>query len=98
MEEDVHIFRNFIFSNSAKMDVQKMQQNLIKQITAVNDEDILRMLDEELSFSLQGHTDLSVLLTDADHKELTFLSKEPVEKNTMPLSEFNNIMDRWRMK
>lgn len=75
-----------------------MQQQLINQISAVNNEDILRMLGEELSYSLQSHADISKLLTDVDLKELTMLASEPIDKNTMSLSEFNSIMEQWRMK
>ncbi len=80
------------------MSIQQMQQQLISQISAVTDEDILRMLGEELSYSLQGRTDLATLLNEADHKELALLADEPVDKNTMSLDEFNKIMEQWRMK
>ena len=80
------------------MSILQMQQKLMNQISAVNDEDILRMLGEELSYSLQGRADLSTLLTDADFQELAQIANEPTEGNTMPLSEFNKIMEQWRMK
>ena len=48
------------------MSIQQMQQQLINQISAVNDEDILRMLSEELSYSLEGHADFASLLSNAD--------------------------------
>ena len=80
------------------MSIQQMQQQLINQISAVTDEDILRMLGEELSYSLQGRTDLSTLLNETDHKELNLLASEPADKNTMSLNEFNKIMEQWRMK
>jgi hypothetical protein len=80
------------------MNIQQMQQQLITRISTVNDEDILRMLSEELSFSLQSHTDLAAILTDDDLRELTMLVNEPLDKDTMSLSEFNNIMEQWRMK
>ena len=80
------------------MSILQMQQQLMNQISAVNDEDILRMLGEELSYSLQGRADLSTLLTDADFQELTQIADEPTEGNTIPLSEFNKIMEQWRMK
>jgi hypothetical protein len=80
------------------MDIQQMQQQLIRQIGAVNNEDILRMLGEELSYSLQSKDDLSALLTEEDFIELTMLANEPVEQNTMSLNEFNSAMSKWRMK
>ena len=80
------------------MNIQQMQQQLINQIGTVNDKDILRMLGEELNFSLESHADLAALLTDADLNELTMLANEPLDKDTMTLGEFNNIMEQWRMK
>jgi len=80
------------------MDIQQMQQQLISQISTINNEDILRMLGEELSYSLESHTDLATVLSNDDLNELTMLANEPLDKDTMSLSEFNNIMDQWRMK
>ncbi|MCD6011253.1 MAG: hypothetical protein K0Q79_1115 [Flavipsychrobacter sp.] len=80
------------------MSVQQMQQQLINQISNINNEDILRMLGEELDYSLQSQTDLSSLLNEEDLNELKALANEPIDKNTMSLDEFNNIMEQWRMK
>jgi len=80
------------------MSIQQMQQQLINQISTVNDEDILRMLGEELSFSLQSHADLASVLSNDDLQELTMLASEPLDKDTMSLSEFDKIMEQWRMK
>ena len=87
-----------IVIKSSDMSIQQMQQQLINQISAVNDEDILRMLSEELSYSLEGHADLASLLSNADFKELTLLADEPVDQNTISFNEFNAIMEQWRMK
>lgn len=80
------------------MDIRQMQQQLISKISTVNDEDILRMLDEELNLSLQSHTDLAKVLSNDDYQELKSLSSEPLDKNTMSLTEFDKIMDQWLMK
>lgn len=80
------------------MDIQQLQQQLINRISAVNNEDILRMLDEELNFSLQSHTDLATVLSEEDLEELRLLANEPTDKNTISLSEFDKIMDQWLMK
>lgn len=80
------------------MTIQQMQQQLIEQISTVNDEDILRMLGEELSYSVESKHDLGEMLSTEDHKELTMLANEPIDRNTMSLNEFNNIMEQWRMK
>jgi len=84
--------------NITNMNIQQMQQQLINQISTVNNEDILRMLGEELTYSLESHTDLATMLSADDLNELTMLANEPPEKDTMSLSEFNNIMEQWRMK
>ena len=56
------------------------------------------MLGEELSFFLEGHTGLSRILSEADLNELTVQVNEPLDKDTMSLTEFNNIVDQWSMK
>lgn len=76
--------------------IQQMQQQLIDHISTISDENILKMLDEEVSYYLQHKEDLSTLLTEADYKELVMLAKEPADKNTMSLNEFNNIMNKWQ--
>jgi len=80
------------------MSIQQIQQQLIDQIIAVKDKDILRMLGEELSYSLESKDDLAGLLDEADLEELITLANEPIDTNTMSLTEFNSIMDKWRMK
>ncbi len=80
------------------MSIQQMQQQLIDNISTIKDENILKMLDEEVSYYLRLKEDLSELLSEEDHKELVMLASEPIDKNTMSLKEFNTIMDKWRMK
>ena len=80
------------------MDIQQLQQQLINRISAVNNEDILRMLDEELNLSLQSYSDLATVLSKEDLQELRQLANEPIDKNTISLSEFDKIMDQWLMK
>ena len=80
------------------MSIQEMQEHLIKQVATVSDENILRMLDEELSFYLEHKDDAATQLSEKDHKELVMLANEPIENNTISLDEFKNIMDKWRRK
>ena len=80
------------------MDIQKMRQELINQISSVKDEEILKSLSEELTFSIESKNDLSHILSNEDMNELTMLANEPLYKDTMTLKEFNNIMDQWLMK
>lgn len=80
------------------MSIEQMQQQLINQISTVTDKNILIMLEEELSFYLQHKDDLTDLITENEYKELAALAKEPIDKNSMSLNEFNTIMEKWRMK
>ncbi len=80
------------------MSIQEMQEHLIKQVATVSDENILRMLDEELSFYLEHKDDAATQLSEKDYKELVMLANEPIENNTISLDEFKNIMDKWRRK
>lgn len=78
------------------MSIQQMQEHLIKQVGAVTDENILRMLDEELSFYLEHKNDAAIQLSKEDYQELTALADEPIEGNTITFYEFKSIMDKWR--
>jgi hypothetical protein len=80
------------------MSIQEMQEHIIKQVTTVSDENILRMLDEELSFYLEHKDDAAAQLSEKDYKELVMLANEPIEDNTISLDEFKNIMDKWSSK
>ena len=80
------------------MSIQQIQQQLIDNISIIKDENILKMLDEEVAYYLHNKEDLSKLLSEEDHKELVMLANEPIDKNTMSLNEFNTIMDEWNMK
>jgi len=76
------------------MSIQQMQQQLIQQINTIDDEDILRMLGEELSYSVQGKHDLKSVLSDEDFADLSQLVHEPVGKDSITLQEFNSIMEK----
>ena len=80
------------------MSIQQMKQELINKISTITDEDILKMLGEELIYSIESRNDLSLLLSEENLTELKMLANEPLEKDTMSLTEFNSIMDQWRMK
>jgi hypothetical protein len=80
------------------MSIQQMQQHIIDQVASVNDENILRMLDEELAFYLQHKQDPAASLSETDLEELTMLANQPLENNIMSFVEFKSIMDKWRMK
>ena len=79
------------------MSIQQMQQHIIEQVGNVQDENILRMLDEELAFYLEHKNDAAAQLSEADYKELVSLADEPIEGNTISFDEFKSIMDKWLM-
>jgi hypothetical protein len=80
------------------MSIRQMQQHLIEQINTVKDENILKMLDEELSYYIQNKEDLSQVLTEKEYEELSMLANEPIDKDTVSLSEFDKMMEKWCMK
>jgi len=65
------------------MSIQQMQQQLIEQISTINDKNNLMMIEEELSYYLKSKGDLTDSLTRTEYKELIELANEPVEGNTI---------------
>ena len=80
------------------MSIKQMQQHVIEQVNAVHDENVLKMLEEELAFYLQNKEATTNLLSEKDLEELIMIANEPIENNTISLNEFKSIMDTWRMK
>jgi hypothetical protein len=80
------------------MTITQRQQQLIEQITATRDEDVLIMLQEELAYHKNNKIDLAKELSQEDYNELVSMVSEPSEKNTISLSDFRKATDRWRTK
>ena len=80
------------------MTLLQRQQQLIQQISAIKDEDILIMLEEELSCHLNAKTDLTKELTPYDLTELITLASEPSDKDTATLDDYKKATERWRTK
>lgn len=80
------------------MSVRQMQQELISQINAIENEDILRSISEQISYSIQSQVDVKDLLSEQDYQELIALANEPNDKDIVSLNEFNSIVAKWRMK
>jgi hypothetical protein len=80
------------------MSIQQMRQQIIEHVSAVTDENILRMLDEELSFYLEHKEGIINMLSEKDMEELTLLASQPIENNTISFDAFKDIMNKWRMK
>ncbi len=80
------------------MTLLQRQQQLIQQISSINDEDILILLEEEVSYHLQNKTDPTDDLTSYELNELITLANEPSDKNTVSLNEYRKATERWRTK
>ena len=80
------------------MTLIQRQQQLMQQISEVNNEDILIMLQEELSYQLQSKPDITDELTPYELDELIALANDTSDKDTVSLSEFRKPTERWRTK
>ena len=80
------------------MTLLQRKQQLIQQISKINDEDILIMLEEELSYRLQSKSDVTDELTAYELNELVTLANEPSENNTVSVDEFRKVTESWRTK
>ncbi len=80
------------------MTLHQRQEQLIQQIKTINDEQVLIMLEEELSYHQQNKTDVTDDLTPYEFNELVTLANESNEQNTISLNEFRKATERWRTK
>jgi hypothetical protein len=80
------------------MTVAQRQQQLIQQITAIKDEQILTMLEEELSYHLNNKSNITDHLTPYESNELHSIASEPDDINTASLDEYRQATERWRIK
>ena len=78
------------------MTFQQRQSHLIEQIQHLKDENILAMLEQELSYHLES--DNNIQLSKADFNELLALAEEPDEKETISETEYQKATERWRLK
>lgn len=80
------------------MTLTERQLLLIRQISSITDENVLIMLEEELSCHLNVKTDLTDELSQADLNELIALANEPLDKDIVSMDEFRKATDRWRTR
>jgi hypothetical protein len=80
------------------MTILQRKQQLIQQISSITDEDILAMLEEELSYRLKNDKDITSELTPEELHELITLANEPNDKDTASLDEYKKTTQRWRTK
>ena len=81
------------------MSLSELKKELVSYIQSSNDEEILSLLKEDLVFYGKiKDADITDNLTEEQLKELTELSKEDEQKDTMTLDEFKQAISQWRTK
>ena len=81
------------------MSLSELKKELVSYIQNSNDEEILSLLKEDLVFYGKiKDADITDNLTEEQLKELTELSKEDEQKDTMTLDEFKQATSQWRTK
>jgi hypothetical protein len=79
------------------MTVLQRQQQLIQQISTTKDEDVLAMIEEEISFHLQTNADITDQLTPYELKELKELADDTDDDNIVSFDEYRKATEKWRM-
>ena len=81
------------------MTLQQRQEKLIKQISDLKDEEVLMILEQELSFFTQiAGKDITEDLNSYQVKELISLLNEPSELNVINEDDYKNATEKWRSK
>lgn len=81
------------------MSLNDLKKELVSYIENSNDEEILSLLKEDLVFYGKiKDADITDNLTAEQIKELTTLSQEDEQKDTMTLEEFKQATLQWRTK
>ncbi len=81
------------------MSLNDLKKELVSYIESSNDEEILSLLKEDLVFYGKiKDADITDNLTAEQIKELTTLSQEDEQKDTMTLEEFKQATLQWRTK
>jgi len=70
----------------------------MQQISKIKDEDILIMLEEELSYRLQSKTDITDELTPDQLSELMALASDLSDKDAVSLDAYRQATKRGRTK
>lgn len=81
------------------MTVQQRQEKLIKQISALKDDEVLTMLEQELSFFTHNNgKDIVDGLNSYQLEELRNMVNEPSEKDVVNEDSYVNATSKWRTK
>ena len=79
--------------------LKQRQEKLIKQISDLKDEEVLAILEQELSFFTQiAGKDITEDLNSYQVKELISLLNEPSELNVMNEDDYKNATEKWHSK
>lgn len=79
------------------MTVQQRQEKLIKQISALKDDEVLTMLEQELSFFTRNKgKDIVDGLNLYQLKELIDMVNEPSEQDVVNEDSYMNATSKWR--
>lgn len=79
------------------MTVQQRQEKLIKQISALKDDEVLTMLEQELSFFTRNKgKDIVDGLNVYQLKELIDMVNEPSEQDVVNEDSYMNATSKWR--
>jgi len=81
------------------MTVQQRQEKLIKQISALKDDEVLTMLEQELSFFTRNKgKDIVDGLNVYQLKELIDMVNEPSEQDVVNEDSYRYATSKWRSK
>ena len=80
------------------MSIIERRALLIQQINKIDDEQMLEMLQETLSYYSGNEKDITDGLNNYQFSELVTLVEEPAEKDTIPEKEFRKLFARWNTK
>ncbi len=81
------------------MTLRQRQEQLASQIKSVDNEDVLALLEQELSFFINSHSsDITDGLSSYQIDELISLAQEPSDKDTVTEEEYRKATGKWRTK
>lgn len=79
------------------MNLAERKAHLIKQIGNINEEGMVEMLEQTLSFFMSSK-DITDGLSPYQLSELNSLVQEPGEQDSISETDYKNATDKWRTK
>ena len=81
------------------MNFMSLKEELLKSIAAIEDENLLKLLEEDLRyFTHINKSDVTDNLSAEQMEELRKLSEEDDNKEVVNFEAFRNRTDKWRTK